>query len=100
MLDNTSLDNLVVEYSSYESVTYGLNSILDIRSVFRLKQNYENFAKYELYGCMTIWLSILMLKLCIQRCNGPERHEMLTITNYYYGYTKYSKFSIFCTNPD
>ena len=100
MLDNTSLDNLVFEYSSYESVTYRFNSILDIPSVFRLKQDNDNFAKYELYGCMTIWLSILILKLCIWRCDGSERHEILTITNDYYGYTKYFKFGLFYTNPD
>ena len=80
-----------------------LISNCDIPSVYGLKQNYENFAKCELlWLCnrMTIWLSILILKICIRRCNGPERHEMLTIINDYYGYTKYFKFGIFCTNPD
>ena len=33
----------------------------------------------ESYSCTT-------LKLCIQRCDGPGRHEMLTIINTYYGY--------------
>ena len=33
----------------------------------------------ELYGCTT-------LELCIQRCNDPERNEMLTVINAYYGY--------------
>ena len=97
MQDNTSLDNSVFEYSSYKSVTYGFNSILDIPSVFRLKQNHEKFAKYELlwlYGCTTLWLLIPILKLCIWRYNGPERLEMLTVLNDYYGYTKYFKFGI------
>ena len=64
MLDNTSLDNSVSEYSSYESVTYGFNSILDIPFVFGLKQNYENFAKYELlrlYDNMAISTNIKAL---------------------------------------
>ena len=30
----------------------------------------------------------LILKLGIWRCNGPERHEMLTVFNAYYGYCK------------
>ena len=74
--------------------------IHDIPFVFRLKQNCENFAKYGLYGCTTIWLSILILKLCIQRCDGPERHEMLAVLNDNYGCTECFKFGIFCTNPD
>ena len=100
MLDNTSLDNSVSEYSSCESVTCRSQCLT---SPLRLKQIYKNFAKYELlwlYNCMTIWLSILILKLCIHRCDGPERHEMLTIINNYYGYTKCFKFGMFCTNPD
>ena len=36
------------------------------------------------------YVSIPMLKLCIQlgiqRCDGPERHEMLTVINVYYSY--------------
>ena len=36
------------------------------------------------------YISIPMLKLCIWlciwRCNGPERHEMLTVFDAYYGY--------------
>ena len=56
------------------------------------------FAKYELFMVVQLWLSILILKLCIQRCNGPERHEMLTVINAYYGYMKYCKFVVFCTN--
>ena len=39
-----------------------------------------------------LYTSIPMLKLCIwlgtQRCNGPERHEMLTVINAYYGYCR------------
>ena len=30
--------------------------------------------------------SIPMLELYIRRCDGPERHEMLTVINAYYGY--------------
>ena len=26
------------------------------------------------------------IRLGIQRCDGPERHEMLTVINAYYGY--------------
>ena len=33
----------------------------------------------EFYSCT-------ILKLCIQRCDGPERHEMLTVFDAYYGY--------------
>ena len=33
----------------------------------------------EFYGCTT-------LKLCIQRCDGPGRLEMLTVTNAYYSF--------------
>ena len=61
----------------------------DIPSVFELKQN---FAKHTFYGCG-------ILKLCFQRCDGLKRHQMLTLINDYYGYTKYFKFGIFCTNP-
>ena len=32
------------------------------------------------------YISISMLKLCIRRCDGPERHEMLTVIDAYYGY--------------
>ena len=41
---------------------------------------------------MVVWwyISIPMLKLGTQigiwRCNGPKRHEMLTVINVYYGY--------------
>ena len=35
-----------------------------------------------------LYLLIQILKLCIWRCNGPERHEMLTVFNAYYGYHK------------
>ena len=28
----------------------------------------------------------IYIQLCIQRCDGPERHEMLTVINAYYGY--------------
>ena len=31
------------------------------------------------YGCT-------ILKLCIWRCDGPGRHEMLTVIDAYYGY--------------
>ena len=61
----------------------------DIPSVFELKQN---FAKYTFYGCR-------ILKLSFWRCNGLEKHQMLTVINDYYGYIKYFKFGIFCTNP-
>ena len=53
------------------------------------------FQEHEL---IQLYLSVLILKLCIQRCDGPERHEMLTVINAYYGYYKYCKFVIFCTN--
>ena len=52
------------------------------------------------YGCTTLWLLIPILKLCFQRCNGPERQKMLTVINDYYGYTKYFKCGIFCTTPE
>ena len=42
---------------------------------------------------------IVILKLCFQRCDGPERHQMLTVINDYYGYMKYSKFGIFSMEP-
>ena len=58
----------------------------------------REFAKHELFTVVQLCLSILILKLCIQRCDGPERHEMLTVINAYYGYMKYCKFVIFCTN--
>ena len=45
-----------------------------------------------------LYLSILILKLCIWRCNGPERHEMLTVINAYYGYYEILQVVIFCTN--
>ena len=41
---------------------------------------------------MVVWLNTpipilkLYIRLGIQRCNGPERHEMLTVINAYYGY--------------
>ena len=28
----------------------------------------------------------IYIQLCIQRCDGPERHEILTVINAYYGY--------------
>ena len=31
------------------------------------------------YNAIYIWL-------CIRRCDGPERHEILTVINAYYGY--------------
>ena len=65
-----------------------LTSDRDIPSVFRFKTKLYEFAKYELYGCTTVWLPILILKTCIRRCDGPERHEMLTVLNDYYGCTK------------
>ena len=30
----------------------------------------------------------LYIRLGIRRCDGPERHEMLTVINAYYGYYK------------
>ena len=33
-----------------------------------------------------LWL--YNIKLCIQRCDGPERHEMLTVSDAYYSYYK------------
>ena len=30
--------------------------------------------------------SCTILKLCIRRCDGPERHEMLTVISAYYSY--------------
>ena len=56
------------------------------------------FAKYELFIVVQLCLLIIILKLCIQRCDGPERHEMLTVINAYYGYMKYCRSVIFCTN--
>ena len=53
--------------------------ICDIPSVFKLKQNCENFAKYELLWLYDIMATNTNIKLCIQRCDVPERHEMLTI---------------------
>ena len=39
-----------------------------------------------------LYTSIPMLKLCIRlgiwRYDGPERHEILTVINAYYGYCK------------
>ena len=43
--------------------------------------NISKMLENEFYGCTT-------LKLCSQRCDGPERHEMLTVINAYYGYCK------------
>ena len=47
------------------------------------------------YGCMTV---SYQLRLCIRRCGGPERHEMLTVFNAYYGYCEILQFVRFCTN--
>ena len=44
-------------------------------------------------------LLVLILQLCIQRCNGLERLQMLTVINAYCGYVKYCKFATFCTSP-
>ena len=58
----------------------------------------REFAKYKLFTVVQLWLSILILMLCFQRCDGPVKHEMLTVINAYYDYMKYCKFVIFCTN--
>ena len=55
-------------------------------------------SQYELFMVVQLCLSILILKLCIWRCDGPERHEKVTVINAYYGYMEYCKFVTFCTN--
>ena len=47
------------------------------------------------FTVVQLWLSILILKTCIQKCDGPERHEMLTVLNDYYGCTKCFKFAMY-----
>ena len=42
----------------------------DIPSVFELNLEIDQMCK--------LWL-------CFQRCGGPERHQMLTVINGYYG---------------
>ena len=54
-----------------------------------------NFAKCEL-----LRLYNSNIKDLYSEVHGPERHEMLTVLNDYYGCTKCFKFGIFCTNPD
>ena len=44
-----------------------------------------------------LYLSILILKPYVRSCDGPERHEMLTVINAYYGYYKILQvFHILC----
>ena len=51
---------------------------------------------------MVVWwyISIPMLKLyirlCIWRCDGPERHEMLTVFDAYYGYCEILQICQIC----
>ena len=81
----------ILNYSSIQLTRMNLSLTSpnrDIPSVFELKQNFTK---------CTIMV-VATLKLYFQRCDGPERHQMFTVINDYYSYTKYSKFGIFCWN--
>ena len=47
---------------------------------------------------LQLYNGICQLELCIQRCDGPERHEMLTVFDAYYGYCKMWQVVRFCTH--
>ena len=65
---------------------------LDIPSVLEFKQNCVNLENLDFYGCMAEYINsnakviYIYIQLGIQRCDGPERHRMLTVINAYYSY--------------
>ena len=45
-----------------------------------------NLEILNFYGCTVEYINSNAKAIYIQRCDGPERHRMLTVINAYYDY--------------